>query len=119
MNRITIFLINHLSNRRVVFGRTYFLHTSISISTPPVSTTTPLESRKRKKTHTMRRILHKLMRVPKAPVAHIQPLGFAPSDEVLWIERRVLGRDAQVSQHDVADVLRAMHGRSDGRAVLR
>jgi hypothetical protein len=67
----------------------------------------------------MRRILHKLMRVPKAPVAHIQPLGFAPSDEVLWIERRVLGRDAQVSQHDVADVLRAMHGRSDGRAMLR
>ena len=66
----------------------------------------------------MRRILHKLMRVPKAPVAHIQPLGLAPSDQVFGVEGRVFGGDAQVSQHDVADILRAMHGRSDGSAVL-
>jgi hypothetical protein len=52
-------------------------------------------------------------------MAHIQPLGPAPSDQVFRVEGRVFGGDAQVSQHDVADVLRAMHGRSDGRAVLR
>ena len=67
----------------------------------------------------MRRILHKLVRVPEAPVAHIQPLGFAPSDQVLGVERWIFGRDTQVSQHDVADVLRAMHGLSDWRTVLR
>lgn len=33
VNRIAIFLVNNLSYRRIVFGRTYFLH-NISISTP-------------------------------------------------------------------------------------
>ena len=111
VNRIAIFLVNNLSYRRIVFGRTHFLHTSLSA---PRSTV--LE---REETHTMRRILHKLMRVPKAPMAHIQPLCLAPSDQIFGIEGRIFRRDAQVSQHDVADILRAMHGRSDGRAVLR
>lgn len=66
----------------------------------------------------MRRILHKLMRIPKTPMAHIQPLCLAPSDQILWIERRVLWRDAQIAQHDVADILRAMHWRASGCAVL-
>ena len=33
VNRIAIFLVNNLSYRRIVFGRTYFLH-NISISNP-------------------------------------------------------------------------------------
>ena len=66
----------------------------------------------------MRRILHKLMRIPKTPTAHIQPLCLAPSDQILRVERRVLWRDAQIAQHDVADILRAMHWRASGRAVL-
>lgn len=66
----------------------------------------------------MRRILHKLMRIPKTPVAHIQPLRLATSDQILRVEGRVLWRDAQIAQHDVADILRAMHWRASGRAVL-
>ena len=66
----------------------------------------------------MRRILHKLMRIPKTPTAHIQPLRLAASDQILRVERRVLWRDAQIAQHDVADILRAMHWRASGRAVL-
>lgn len=89
VNRIAIFLVNNLSYRRIVFGRTHFLHTSLSA---PRSTV--LE---REETHTMRRILHKLMRVPKAPMAHIQPLCLAPSDQVFRVERRIFGRNAQVS----------------------
>ena len=66
----------------------------------------------------MRRILHKLMRVPKTPMAHIQPLRLAASNQILRVEGRVLWRDAQIAQHDVADILRAMHWRASGRAVL-
>lgn len=51
-------------------------------------------------------------------MAHIQPLRLAASNQILRVERRVLWRDAQIAQHDVADVLRAMHGRASGRAVL-
>lgn len=67
----------------------------------------------------MRRILHNLMRIPEADPAHIQPLRPTPSDQILRVERRVLGRDPQVSQHDVVDVLRAMHVFARGCAVLR
>jgi hypothetical protein len=70
------------------------------------------------KTHAMRRILHKLMRIPKTPMAHIQPLGFAPSNQIFWVERWVLWRDTQIPQNDVSDILRAMHWRASGRAVL-
>jgi len=66
----------------------------------------------------MRRILHKLMRVPKTPMAHIQPLRLPPSDQILRVERWVLWRDAQIAQHDVADILRAMHWRASGCAML-
>lgn len=66
----------------------------------------------------MRRILHKLMRIPKTPMAHIQPLRLAASNQILRVERRVLWRDAQIAQHNVADILRAMHWRTSGRTVL-
>lgn len=128
MNRIPILLVNNLPNRLLVFGRTHFLstHNLQSAQTHPYYPSHPAlrllkqaKGKKKKQTHTVRRILHKLVRVPKAPTADIQPLGPAASDQVLGVEGRVLGRDAQVAQHDVADVLGAMHGRSDGRAVLR
>lgn len=51
-------------------------------------------------------------------MAHIQPLRLAASNQILRVERRVLWRDAQIAQHDVADILRAMHWRASGRAVL-
>jgi hypothetical protein len=104
------------SARRLWQDRLSSYHTSVSATRPTVPS--PISASRRANTHTMRRILHKLMRVPEAPRAHIQPLGLAPSDQVFGVERRVFGGDAQVSQHDVADVLRAMHGRSDGCAVL-
>jgi len=128
MNRIPILLVNNLPNRLLVFGRAHFLSThnlpSAQIhpyypSHPALRLLKQAKGKKKKQTHTVRRILHKLVRVPKAPTADIQPLGPAPSYQVLGVEGRVLGRDAQVAQHDVADVLGAMHGRSDGRAVLR
>lgn len=59
------------------------------------------------------------MSIPEAPTANIQPLRLTPSDQILRIEGRELRRDAQVPKHNVADILRAMHRRAGGRAVLR
>jgi hypothetical protein len=52
VNRIAVFLIDHLSYRRVVFGRTHFLHTSISISNPIRSTTLEQEEDSHNAPHT-------------------------------------------------------------------
>lgn len=117
MNRIPILLINNISNRHLILHRTNFLQTAF-VSPNPKPLPPTLKASFQKKTHAMRRILHKLMRIPKTPMAHIQPLRLAASGQILRVEGRVLWRDAQIAQHDVADILRAMHWRASGRAVL-
>jgi len=116
MNRIPILLINNIPNRHLILHRTHFLQKTTFVSPDSFQFSTHVTNRI--STHTMRRILHELMRVPKTPVAHIQPLRLAASNQILRVERRVLWRDAQIAQHDVANILRAMHWRASGCAVL-
>lgn len=57
----------------------------------------------------MRAVLHDFRRVLEAPLAHVEPLRLAASDEILGIERWIPRLDVQVSEHHVGDI-RCRHG---------
>ena len=107
MNGVAISLIDQVAWRGFILQRTHFL----THSNQPMSYSMHIFPY----TYTMRSILHNLMRVLEAPLAHIQPVCSSTTDHILGVERRVPWLDVEVSEHDVGYIRR--HWRSVGSSV--